>query len=197
LNQKQSQMTKVIFNASMSLDGFIAKRNDDCTQLHSWYFNGDTELPGTPFKISKASAELMSEAATAVGAMVTGRRNYNVASAWGGHPPLGVHHFVVTHKPDTTWVKKDSPFTFVTEGVTEAIKKAKKLAGTKDVCISSANILQQALKAGLVDEIHIDLVPVLLGDGIPLFVNTSHPALEQLRVVNGIAVTHLGFKVKR
>jgi len=188
-------MKKVIFNASMSLDGFIAAPEDDCSLLHSWYFSGDTELPGTPFKIAKVSAELMTKAASSIGAMVTGRRNYNVSNAWNGYPPLGVHHFVVTHNPDKEWVKKDSPFTFVTTGVTDAIAEAKKLAGEKNVCISSANILQQALKAGLVDEIYIDLIPVLLGEGIPLFVQASQQELELLSVVKGIGVTHLGYKV--
>lgn len=179
----------------MSLDGYVAAPNDDCSQLHSWYFSGDTELPGTPFKISKASASLLGQAAASVGAMVTGRRNYNVSNAWEGFPPLGVHHFVVTHKPDAKWVKEGSPFTFVTTGVPDAIAKAKKPAASKNVCISSANILQQALKAGLVDEIHIDLIPVLLGDGIPLFANTSQPKLELFRTVNGTGVVHLGFRV--
>lgn len=159
------------------------------------YFRGDTELPGTPFKISKVSAELMSKAQTSIGAMVTGRRTYNISNAWGGYPPLGVHHFVVTHKQDMEWVKQDSPFTFVTTGVPDAIMKAKKLAGAINVCISSANILQQALKAGLVDEVHIDLVPVLLGEGIKLFTNTSQQRLELFRAVNGEGVIHLAFKV--
>ncbi len=188
-------MSKVIFNISMSLDGYVAEPNDDPSQLHEWYFSGDTEIPGTPFKVSKASAEVMGKAGGSVGAMVTGRRNFDLANAWGGQPPLGVQHFVVTHNPVAEWEKSDSPFTFVPEGVEDAITKAKELADSKAVCISSPSILQQALKAGLVDEIHIDLVPVLLGKGIPLFDNTSQPELEYIRSVKGTGVTHLGFRV--
>ena len=189
-------MTKVIFNISMSLDGYIEGPNEDVSQLHSWYFSGDTELPGTPFKIAKASVELMTEAAISIGAMITGKKTFDVSDAWGGHPPLGVHHFVVTHKPVTEWQKSDSPFTFVTTGVKQAIEMAKTKVGQKNVCISSASILQQALKENLVDEIHIDLVPVLLGNGTPLFVNTSEPTkLELFRTISGIGVVHLAFRV--
>lgn len=189
-------MSKVIFNMSMSLDGYIEGPNEDVSQLHSWYFSGDTELPGTPFKIAKASVELMTEAAISIGAMITGKKTFDVSDAWGGHPPLGVHHFVVTHNPVTEWQKSDSPFTFVTTGVKQAIEMAKTKVGQKNVCISSASILQQALKENLVDEIHIDLVPVLLGNGTPLFVNTPEPTkLELFRTISGIGVVHLAFRV--
>ena len=187
-------MGKIVFNISMSLDGYIAGLNDDVSRLHSWYFSGDTELPGTPFKIAKASVELMTEAATSIGAMVTGKKTFDVSNAWSGHPPLGVHHFVVTHNPVIEWQKDGSPFTFVTTGVKQAIEMAK--AGQKNVCISSASILQQALKENIVDEIHIDLVPVLLRNGTPLFVNTPEPTkLELFRAISGIGVVHLAFKV--
>lgn len=188
-------MSKVIFNISMSLDGFVADPNDDPSQLHQWYFSGDTEIPGMPFKVSRASAEVMDKAGGSVGAMVTGRRNFDLANAWEGQPPLGVHHFVVTHNPVAEWEKPDSPFTFVPGGVKEAIAKAKDLADTKSVCISSPSIFQQALKADLVDEIYIDLVPVLLGKGKALFENTSQPKLECISSVKGTGVIHLGFEM--
>jgi len=179
----------------MSLDGYVADPNDDPSKLHEWYFSGDTEIPGTPFKVSKASAEVMGKAGDSIGAMVTGRRNFDLANAWEGQPPLGVHHFVVTHNPVAEWEKPDSPFTFVPEGIEKAIAKAKELAGSKTVCISSPSILQQALKAGLVDEMHIDLISVLLCEGKPLFANTSEPELECISSVQGTGVVHLGFKV--
>lgn len=189
-------MTKVIFNISMSLDGYVVGLNDDASQLHDWYFSGDTELPGTPFKLAKSSVDLMTAAAASIGAMVTGKKTFNVSDAWGGYPPLGVHHFVVTHNPVPEWQRDDSPFTFVTNGVKQAIEMAKRKAGQKNVCISSASILQQALSENLVDEIHIDLVPVLLGNGTPLFVNTSKPRkLELFRTVSGMGVVHLAFRV--
>jgi dihydrofolate reductase len=194
-------MGKVLFNISMSLDGFIAGPNDEVDRLFRWYFSDDTDVPfpGSElvFKVSHASAELFQETWPRIGAMVTGRRNFNGAHAWGGKPPLGVPHFVVTHSVPEEWVKEGSPFTFVTDGVESAVQKAKHAAGDKDVAISSANILQQCLRAGLVDEIHIDLVPILLVKGIRLFehLGTEPIELESIGVSEGHGVTHLAFRV--
>ncbi len=194
-------MGKVLFNVSMSLDGFVAGPNDEVDQIFRWYFSGDTEFQfaGTSrvFKVSSASAELLQEASRTVGAIVTGRRNFNVAGAWGGSPPLGVPHVVVTHTIPQEWVKEGSPFTFVTDGVESAVAKAKQLAGDKHVAVSSANIMQQCIKAGLLDEIHIDLVPILLGAGIRLFDHLGPDPidLESIGVIEGTGVTHLRFRV--
>jgi dihydrofolate reductase len=131
-----------------------------------------------------------------MGAMVTGRRTFNIAGAWGGNPP-GVPCFVVTHTVPREWVKEGSPFTFVTDGVESAIRQAKKAAGEKNVVVATASILQQCLTARLVDEIDIDLAPVLLGAGIRLFDNlgTEPINLEITRVVEAPGVTHLRFRV--
>lgn len=196
-------MGKVIFNMSMSLDGFVGGPHGEVDQLFGWYFGGDTDFPfpgsDTIFKVSRASAGLLQQAAAKVGAIITGRRNFDHTHAWSGRPPLGVHHFVVTHAPDPDWVKPGSPFTFVTDGVPSAVAQARHHAGEKDVVISTASIMQQALAAGLLDEIHLDLVPVLLGTGLRLFGNlgTAPPKLEQTRAVEGIGVTHLAFQVVR
>ena len=106
------------------------------------------------------------------GAGVWGRRTFDIAHAWGGHPP-GSPAFIVTHHVPQEWVKKDSPFIFVTDGVESAIHQAKKAAGDKDVVICTPSILQQALKAGLVDEIHVDVAPLLIGGGVSLFDHLS------------------------
>jgi dihydrofolate reductase len=196
-------MGKVSFNMSMSLDGFVAGPNDEVDQIFKWYFSGDTEFPfpGSDFvfKVSHASAERLKEARRTVGAMVTGRRNFNLAGAWGGKPPLGVHHFVVTHNVPQGWVKEGSPFTFVTDGVESAIEKARKTAGDQDVVISSANIMRQALTGGLLDEINIDLVAILLDEGVRLF---EHLGIEPIdleikSVIEGAGVTHLQYAVVR
>ena len=196
-------MGNVSFNMSMSLDGFVAGPNDEVDQIFKWYFSGDTEFPfpGSDFvfKVSHASAERLKEARRTVGAMVTGRRNFNLAGAWGGKPPLGVHHFVVTHNVPQEWVKEGSPFTFVTDGVESAIEKAKKTARDQDVVISSADIMRQALKGGLLDEINIDLVAILLGEGVRLF---EHLGIEPIEleiksVIEGTGVTHLQYAVLR
>jgi dihydrofolate reductase len=201
--ERTINMGNVSFNMSMSLDGFVAGPNDEVDQIFKWYFSGDTEFPfpGSDFvfKVSHASAERLKEARRTVGAMVTGRRNFNLAGAWGGKPPLGVHHFVVTHNVPQEWVKEGSPFTFVTDGVESAIEKAKKTAGDQDVVISSANIMRQALTGGLLDEINIDLVAILLGEGVRLF---EHLGIEPIEleiksVIEGDGVTHLQYAVVR
>jgi dihydrofolate reductase len=202
-------MGKVVTELSMSLDGFVAGPNDSPErplgdggeQLFQWYSSGDTAfpLPGTDmvFKISRASAELLREEWEALGAMVAGRRMFDIANAWGGHPPGGGPCFVVTHTAPQEWLKEGSPFTFVTDGVESAVRQAKKAAGDKNVAASSASIAQQCIKAGLLDEIHINLAPVLLGTGVRLFdhLGAAPINLERTRVIEATDVTHLRFRV--
>lgn len=191
----------VSFDMSMSLDGFVAGPNDEVDRIFGWYFMGDTELTlaGAPmsFKVSKASARHFEEETKKVGAIVTGRKNFELAHAWGGTPPLAVHHFVLTHHPPKEWIKEGSPFTFVTDGIESAVAQAKKTAGNKNVVISTPNVLQQALKAKLVDEINIDLAATLLGKGVRLFENLEGETidLKLKKVVEGAGVTHLQYKV--
>jgi dihydrofolate reductase len=194
---------------SMSLDGFIAGPNDGPEaplgdggeRLFAWYSGGDTEyrLPGIEMviKVSPASAELLREAHSKMGAFVTGRRTFDIANGWGGRPPLGVPTFVVTHTVPQEWVYEGSPFTFVTEGVESAVEQAKAVAGDKNVAVGNASIVQQCIRAGLLDEIHVDLVPVLLGDGVRLFdhLGTGPIELERTEVTEGARVTHLTFRV--
>ena len=132
-----------------------------------------------------------------LGAMVAGRRMFDIANAWGGNPPGGGPCFIVTHSAPQEWIKEGSPFIFVTDGVESAIRQAKQAAGDKNVAVSSANIMQQCLKAGLLDEIHIDLVPVLLGEGVRLFdhLGAEPIQLERTRVIEAPGVTHLRFRV--
>ena len=202
-------MGKVITELSVSLDGFVAGPNDaperplgeGGERLFQWYYSGDTDfpLPGTDmvFKISRASAEVLREEWDAIGAMVAGRRMFDIANAWQGNPPGGGPCFVVTHTVPQEWVKAGSPFTFVTDGVESAIRQAKKAAGDKDVAVSSASIMQQCLKAGLLDEIHIDLAPVLLGGGVRLFdhLGAAPIELESTRVIETPDVTHLRYRI--
>lgn len=194
-------MSKLTFNMSMSLDGFVAGPNGEVDHLFRWYFAGDTAFPfpGSDFvlKVSSTSAGVLQEASRTIGAIVTGRRNFENAHGWGGSPPLGVPHFVVTHNVPQEWVYEASMFTFVTDGVESAVAQAKQLAGEKDVAVSSANIMQQCLKTGLLDEITIDLVPVLLGAGLRLFDHLGNQPieLEQLHIIAGTGVTHLRYRV--
>ena len=204
-------MGKVIFENSMSLDGFVAGPNDNPDNgmgdggmaLFAWYSSGDTPLPlpGTDmvFNISRASAELLQEEWGKLGAMVAGRRMFDIAHGWGGNPPGGGPCFIVTHSAPQEWVKEGSPFTFVTDGVESAIRQAKQVAGDKHVAVASASIMQQCLKAGLLDEIHINLAPVVLGGSVRLFNNLDGASFELkiARVVEGIGVTHLKYLVIR
>ena len=202
-------MGKATTGLSMSLDGFIAGPNDGPgsplgdggERLFAWYSGGDTEyrLPGTEmvFMVSPQSAQLLGEAHTNMEAFVTGRRTFDISNGWGGSPPLGVPTFVVTHSVPQEWVYQGSPFTFVTDGVESAVEQARAVAGDKNVATGAASIAQQCIRAGLLDEIHIDLVPVLLGDGIRLFdhLGAGPIELESTEVIEGAGVTHLTFRV--
>jgi dihydrofolate reductase len=201
-------MGKVVFNMTVSLDGFVAGPNDSPENglgdggdgLFKWYFSGDTEVPisdgNMVLKVSAQSAEVLKEALASYGAGVWGRRTFDIAHAWGGHPP-GTPCFIVTHTAPQEWVKEGSPFTFVTDGVESAIRQAKEAARDKDVVVCTASILQQCLNLGLMDEIHIDVAPILLGNGVRLFdhLQIKPIELESLRVIEAPGVTHLGFRV--
>jgi len=151
---------------------------------------------GLKAKVSKASAECLDKAIKSAGALVTARKTFDIANAWGGQHPANVPVVVLTHHIPQEWVKEGSPFTFVTDGIESAIRQAKALAGNKDVIVGTATTLQQCLNAGLMDEITIDLSPVVLGAGVKLFDNLKQmPQLEQLGVVEGKDVTHLQFRV--
>ena len=202
-------MGKVRTGHSTSLDGFIAGPNDGPEapmgeggeRLLVWYAGGDTEyrLPGTDtvFRVSPQTAELLRETRRTTGALVTGRKTFDLTNGWGGGHPLGVPVFVVTHTVPQEWAGEGSPFTFVTDGLESAIEQAKALAGDKDVGVVGASIVQQCIRAGLLDEIHFDLVPVLLGGGVRLFdhLGTEPIELESTRVIEGAGVTHLTFRV--
>ncbi len=161
--RKGKDVGKVGMGLTMSLDGFIAGLNDGPEQplgeggmrLFDWYSAGDTEygLPGTEmvFRVSPQSAEMLREAHGTMGAFVTGRRTFDITNGWGGRPPLGVPTFVVTHSVPQEWVYEGSPFTFVTDGVESAVEQAEAVAGDKDVAVGAASIVQQCIRAGLLD----------------------------------------------
>jgi dihydrofolate reductase len=190
---------------SMSLDGFIAELDDSVEHVFKWYGSGDTEfrfpgMGGMVVKVSAASAKMLQEICDNAGAMVTGRRQFDNTNGWNGSHPLNVPIFVVTHRgAPQEWIREhpDAPFTFVDDGVESAIRQARKVAGPKNVIVDGASIVQQALRAGLVDEIGVELVPVLLGSGIRYFDNLgAEPIeLEQIAAIPGTGVTHLRFRV--
>ena len=194
-------MGKVILRISMSLDGFIAGPQDDLEHLFKWYFSGNTEIAthdGTHLlKLSPQSARVVEQLRQTSGAMVVGRRVFDLAGAWDGHPPIAPT-FIVTHTVPQQWAREGSPFTFVTDGVQSAIRQAKAVAGEKNVVVETPSMMQQCLKAGLLDEMHVDLVPVLLGSGTRLFDDLESIApleLESIRVIEAPGVTHLAYRV--
>jgi dihydrofolate reductase len=202
-------MGKVLVQLSMSLDGFIAGPNDNPENslgdggeyLFRWYSSGDTDFKwpsGTMMsKVPAISAEYLREMVPAIGALVTGRRTFDIAHGWGGRHPLDVPVVVLTHTFPQEWIGKGSVFTFVSDGVESAIARSKEIAGNKNVAVSAASIAQQCLMAGLLDEIHIDLAPVLLGGGIRLFdhLGTQPIELDCTRVIAASGITHLTFRV--
>lgn len=202
-------MGKVIARLSMSLDGFIAGPNDGLENplgdggqhLFKWYSSGDTELKwpngAMTSRVSAVSAAHLQDMMATVGALLTGRKTFDIAHAWGGKHPLDVPVVVMTHAAPREWAEKESVFTFVSEGVVSAVARANQLAGSNNVAVGTANVAQQCLKAGLLDEIHIDLAPVLLGGGIRLFehLGIEPIELERTQAVEAPGVTHLRFRV--
>ncbi len=184
-------MGAVIANMSMSLDGFVEDATGNALPLFGWIEN--LAQPG-----SQASAELFEEATAQVGALVCGRRLFDLTQGWGGRHPTGAHVFVVTHNPPADWPHPDS-FTFVTDGVASAVAQAQRLAGERTVAVATPDITRQCLDLGLLDEIAVDLVPVLLGAGKPFFAGLPHAPvrLATPTVVQGADVTHLHFRVER
>jgi dihydrofolate reductase len=194
---------------TMSLDGFIAGPNDGPENplgeggmpLFDWYTAGDTEytMPSgrMTVRVSAASAEMLRKAHAETGALVTGRRTFDLAHGWGGRHPIDVPVFVVTHTPPQEWLDKPSPFTFVTEGVETAIAQAKAVAGDKNVAVGAASLVQQSLRAGLLDVVQVELVPILLGKGIRLFDNLGDRQIQLnlIDVIEGTGVTHLRYSV--
>lgn len=195
-------MGKILTHMTMSLDGFIANPDDTPGELFDWYAAGDVSVPsdheGVTFEVDADSASVLRDLTAGVGALIAGRRLFDITNGWDDHHPVGAPVVVVSHSvPDdaaTTWPRT----TFVGD-VATAVAKAKEIAGDKDVTIASANVIQQALDLGLVDEVGVSLVPVLFGTGIPYFaaLGRGHVMLEDPVVVQGRRALHLRYPVRR
>jgi dihydrofolate reductase len=166
--------------------------------LFEWFFTGDTpSRHDDQFKLSKRSAEVFDAGIDSCGAVVTGRRTYDIAGAWGGDGPVpGLPLFVLTHRVPAQVPETSVPYTFVTDGVESAIEQAKAAAGDKYVALTGSQAAQQCLRAGLLDEIQLSVVPLLLGGGVRLFDHIGGPVrLEIISVVDAPGVTHLRYRV--
>ncbi len=197
-------MGKVYTGASMSLDGYISGPGETGFEhLFKWYANGDVAVPTTnpdmTLQMSAASAEHFRTIIDMTGALVVGRKLFDSTRGWGGNHPMGRPVVVLTHSVPEGWPREDAPFTFVTDGIESAIEQAKALAGDKVVGVNGGTIARQCLNAGLLDEIWVDLVPVLLGGGTPFLDELTGAPVElegPTSVVQGIDVTHLRYRVR-
>jgi dihydrofolate reductase len=195
---------KVITQASMSLDGYIAKEDNTIGRLFDWLQNGDLEIP-TPAEdfdlhLTQQSAEHWRGWTSQLGALVVGRRLFDFVDGWNGRHTMDVPVVVVTHEVPRDWVEShpDAPFTFVTEGVEAAVSRAQRIAGGRTVFVSAGTIAGQCVELGLLDEVMIDLVPVVMGEGRPFFADLvlDDVLLEDpTQCVQGKQVTHLVFPV--
>ncbi len=203
-------MAKVTADISMSLDGFVAGPNDSVEsglgeggeRLHEWLYELASwrERHGYEGGETGTDSDILDEAFENTGAFVMGRRMFDLAEGrWGDDPPFHAPVFVLTHKAQEPLVKEGgTTFTFVTDGVESAVEQARAAAGGGDVSVpGGANAIQQCLKAGLLDELQVHLVPVLLGDGVRLFAQLDGIELVIARVIESPGVTHLRFQPRR
>ena len=215
-------MTRLTLDISMSLDGFIAGPNQTLDEplgkggerLHEWVTRLEAwrEPHGLEGGETNADSEVVTEALAAAGAIVMGRRMFsggvgpweddpNADAWWGENPPFHVPVFILTHHEREAVVKEGgTTFTFVTDGIESALEQARAAAGDKNVALGGgADVVQQYLKAGLLDELQIHVVPLFLGGGVSLFGSLGiDPAeLEQTRVIESPSVTHLRYSVRR
>jgi dihydrofolate reductase len=199
-------MSATVLYMSMSLDGFIAGPNDERGnglgdkghRLHEWLWTGEASSgpSGIPSRPSGPNGAVFDELMD-TGAVVAGRRTFDLAGGWAGDHHDGVPIFVLTRRePDAD--KADWPLVSYVGDVEEAMSRAKQAAGDKDVLVHGARTAQLALAAGVLDELQIHLVPVLLGQGRRLFdhVDVDHIELEPIRIVDAPGATHLRYAVK-
>ncbi|MEU7140558.1 dihydrofolate reductase family protein [Nocardia sp. NPDC046473] len=202
-------MGTVIMHNVVSVDGFIADKNDDVGPLHDWYFNGDTPISDRDqefdhsgsdngFKASKVSAEYVSSIWATIGTIVMGRTLFDLVNGWEGRPPAGEHVVVVSHRPKPEGWHPEASYHFV-DDVTAAIAKAKELAGDRTVAVNAGEVGGQILVAGLIDEVAMDVVPVIFGSGKRYFgsIDEQHLLEDPHVVIQGKGVLHLKFKVRR
>lgn len=189
-------MSTVIMSAVVSVDGFIAYEDDLPGHLFDWYFNGDHEVMGGP-KVSKASYDYVKPFYDAVDVTVIGRHLFDFTNGWEGRPPTGMHIVVVSHRPKPEGWHPEANYHFETS-VEAGIAKAKELAGDSPVALSAGNVGGQALQAGLVDEIHLDVAPVVIGQGKRFFGDYAGTMLlsDPVEVVQGDRVLHLRYEVQ-
>jgi dihydrofolate reductase len=186
-------------HAVVSVDGYIADDHDDVGPLFDWYFNGDREIvDGGPFKVSAASVDYVRTMWEHIGVTVIGRRLFDLTDGWGGSPPAGEHVVVVSHRPQPDGWHPEASYHF-REDVRAAVETARDLAGDRLVAVAAGDVGGQALALGLVDQVAMDVVPVVFGSGKRYFgsVQGIHLLEDPDIVVRGDRVLHLRYAVRR
>jgi dihydrofolate reductase len=199
-------MAKVVVDLTMSLDGFIAGPDDGLEhplgtrggeRLFAW-FEGGPKSDNPLFSPKGRNREVVAETIARAGAIISGRRTYDITHGWGGTFPINDAAVVVlTHKPPTDHPKGRSKFSFVSD-IHEAVRIAKEDAGGKDIGMTGASPAQQALAAGLADEVYVHVAPLLLGGGVRLFDHLGKDiALELIGTIETPEAVHLHYRVLR
>lgn len=213
-------MGKVTADISMSLDGYIAGPNPTLKEplghrgeeLHEWVFNlaAWREPHGMEGGETGPDNDIMKETTANVGAVIMGRKMFsggegpwdqdpNADAWWGDTPPFHVPVFILTnHKREKVIKKGGTTFNFVTDGLESAFAQAKKSAGNKNISVAGgANVIQQIIQAGHLDELQIHMAPILLGGGTPLLVNLGDTKFEKIRMIDAPLVTHMKFRLTK
>ena len=202
--ERSRAMGKMIAIMSMSLDGYVADPTEGVGEVFDWYFHsGTVAVPAggaapMTFHVSEPSAAHLRALWSELGAVLTGRRTFDKAQGWGGRHAWGPA-FVLTHAVPAGWPHPESTVHFVTDGLASAVRQAQAAAGGQAVGVHGADTIGQLLAAGLLDELSIDLVPVLLGAGVPIFApHAGTPAVLGTPTVRaGVGVTHLRYPVHK
>jgi dihydrofolate reductase len=185
---------------SVSADGFIADENDDPGPLFDWLTSGDVALDESGvLMVSQASYDHTRPYWNEIGGTIAGRHVFDLTDGWDGKPPSGVDHVVVvTHRPPPAGWDPQAPFHFV-DGVEAAVARAQELAGDHIVEVAAGDVGGQVLAAGLVDEVRMDVVPVVFGSGKRYFgsVDGQHLLEDADAVIRGNSVLHLRYPVRR
>jgi dihydrofolate reductase len=196
-------VTTITAGITTSLDGYTTGPNDGPQaglgeggeRLHYWVFGGpwsyDEPARGEPTGVDK---QYLDEMTGRAGAVIGGRGTYDAAGAWGAKNPWPVPFFILTHRPLDE--PADGEFSFV-DGLDEAVIRAREAAGDKDVLVmGGADVIRQALGAGLVEEFTITIAPVVLGSGKRLFEGFDESLnLEHVRVLQSPFATHITYRV--
>jgi dihydrofolate reductase len=192
---------RTIAQMSMSLDGFIADEQDDCSELFGHYDSGNVPVEnpsaGITMHMSDTDARLYQDALASTGAYLMGRRLYDLVNGWNGHPPSPDPVVVLTHGPPPDPPTGGVEYAFA-DTIEEAVGTARRLAGDGNVSVAGGQVARAALDAGLLDEIVVDLIPVILGAGKPWFAGADGPVrLDDPEVTVDAGVTHLRYVVRR